>query len=209
MRRAAPACGTAPTARASMLLTALLLLAHPGLCAPAAGEAGGSGDIAVAVSFDPVAESGRASGSVRIHAPRSAVWAVLTRCAEAFNLVPGLADCKVLKSAPDGSWQLIRHVIDYSWYVPKISFEFRADYRYPARISIERVSGDLKVLKATWDLEADGEFTVARCTLYLEPGFWVPRWLVKAALRHDVPRMLRALRAAAESRGGPAAAGPD
>ena len=102
-------------------------------------------------------------------------------------------------AAPDHSWQLIRHVVDYSWYVPKLTFVFRADYAYPERISIRRVSGDLRVLEGSWDLQKDGDFTIAHYSLALAPGFWVPRWLIKAALRHDLPKMLRALRSLAES----------
>jgi hypothetical protein len=32
----------------------------------------------------------------------------------------------------------------------------------------------------------------------LAPGFWVPHWMVRAVLRRDLPKMLRALRSRAE-----------
>ena len=52
------------------------------------------------------------------------------RCSRAAGrrseLVPGLTECQVLDTAPDGSWQLIRQVIDYSWYVPKLTYVLRA-----------------------------------------------------------------------------------
>jgi hypothetical protein len=32
----------------------------------------------------------------------------------------------------------------------------------------------------------------------LAPGFWVPQWLVRGALRHDLPKLMSALRARAE-----------
>ncbi len=164
-----------------------------------AGDAEQHGDIDVAVTLDSAAQSGRASATVRIHAGRDVIWSLLTNCANAVRLVPGLVECAVLQSAPDRSWQLIRHVIDYSWYVPRLNFVFRADYRYPQRISMERVSGDLRVLEASWDLEKDGEFTIAHYSVALAPGFWVPHWMMKVVLRHDLPKMLRALRALAES----------
>jgi hypothetical protein len=139
------------------------------------------------------------SATIKIHAPRETVWALLTSCAEALELVPGLSDCQVLDTAPDGSWQLIRQVIDYSWYVPKLTYVLRASYDYPAHILIERDSGDLRTLKSSWYLEADGEFTVVRYSLEVTPGFWVPRWLVRIAVKHDLPKMLRTLRTRAES----------
>ena len=59
--------------------------------------------------------------------------------------------------------------------------------------------GDLRMLKGSWYFEEDGEFTIAHYSLELAPGFWVPHWLVRVALRHDLPRLLSALRARAES----------
>ena len=184
----------------STILAAALVLTFAGAAhADMAAEADQHGDIDVEVTLDSTAQSGRADGTVRIHADRRTVWSQLASCTSALKLVKGLVACTVVETAPDHSWQLIRHVVDYSWYVPKLTFVFRADYRYPDRISIRRVSGDLRVLESSWDLEKDGDFTIVHYKLALVPGFWVPRWLVQAALRHDLPRMLRTLRALAES----------
>lgn len=114
-------------------------------------------------------------------------------------MVPGLAACVVLETAPDQSWQIIRQVLDYSWYVPRLTYEFRATYEKPVRVSIERISGDLSVLKASWNLRSDGDSTIAQYSVDLAPGFWVPNWIVRVALRHDLPKMMRALRTRAES----------
>lgn len=157
------------------------------------------GDIEVGVELDSGAQSGHASATVRIHAPREVVWSLVKSCPEAVRMVPGLAECVVLETAPDESWQIIRQVLDYSWYVPRLTYEFRATYDKPARVSIERISGDLSVLKASWNLQSDGDSTIAQYSVDLAPGFWVPNWIVRVALRHDLPKMLRALRTRAES----------
>ena len=143
------------------------------------------------------------SATIRVHARRETVWALLTSCATALELVPGLKECQVLDTAPDGSWQLVRQVIDYSWYVPKLSYVLRDTYDYPGHILIERESGDLRTLKAEWYLESEGEFTLLHYSFEVAPGFWVPRWLVRIALKHDLPKMLRTLRTRAESAVGP------
>jgi hypothetical protein len=114
-------------------------------------------------------------------------------------LVPGLEACDVLETAPDRSWQRIRHVLNYSWYVPKLTYEIRASYIYPSRVSIERLSGDLRTLRGSWDLKTDGDYTIAQYAVDLAPGFWVPQWMVRAALKRDLPKMLRALRSRAEA----------
>jgi hypothetical protein len=176
---------------------ALLLAGSTSTASPAAQPPGAAQGDDTDVAFV------QTSATIRVHARRETVWALLTSCAMALELVQGLKECEVLDTAPDGSWQLIRQVIEYSWYVPKLSYIVRDTYDYPRRILIQRDSGDLRTLKAAWYLEADGEFTVLRYSLDIAPGFWVPRWLVRIALKHDLPKMLRALRTRAESSIGP------
>jgi hypothetical protein len=151
------------------------------------------------VVLDAAEQSGSATAAVKIHARREVIWSLITSCTEALLLVPGLVGCDVMETAPDGSWQRIRHVLDYSWYVPKLTYEIRASYDPPARVSIERVAGDLRALRGSWSLESAGDYTIAHYAVDLAPGFWVPHWIVRAALRRDLPKMLRALRTRAES----------
>jgi Polyketide cyclase / dehydrase and lipid transport len=174
-----------------------------------AAEAQQQGEFEVRVVLDSAGQRGRARAMVRIHARREVVWSLIKSCSESVRLVPGLAACDVLETAPDESWQIIRQVLDYSWFVPKLTYEIRATYHYPALISIERISGDLSVLKGSWNLQSDGDYTIARYEVELAPGFWVPQWLVRGALRRDLPKLLSALRARAElvQRQGPASLG--
>jgi hypothetical protein len=95
---------------------------------------------------------------------------------------------------------LPRYVLQYSWYVPKLTYDIRAVYDKPTRVTVDRIAGDLKKLQASWTLEAVGNDTVAHYSIDLAPGFWVPHWLVSGALRHDLPKMLRALRSRAEAK---------
>ena len=187
--------------RPPFLILCLLFALNAAPAADLAQESAQHGDLQLAVSLDAAEQSGSAAASVRIHARREVVWQLITSCAEALHLVPGLQSCEVMQTAPDGSWQRIRQVIDYSWYVPKLTYEFRASYEAPSRVSIERVSGDLRTLRGSWVLQSDGDYTIAHYALDLAPGFWVPHWIVRSALRHDLPKMLRALRSRAESLG--------
>jgi len=187
--------------RPLIFLVFLSFAAHAGPAAPAADlaqESAQHGDVDIAVTLDAGDQSGSASASVKIHAGREVVWSLITSCAEAVQLVPGLMVCEVMETAPDRSWQRIRQVMNYSWYAPKLTYEIRAFYDEPSRVSIERTSGDLALLRCSWDLRSDGDDTVAHYSVHLVPGFWVPRWMERAALRRDLPKMLRALRARAE-----------
>jgi hypothetical protein len=185
--------------RAALLFASLLLVAASAARAGPAPEFEQHDDIQLGVVLDEAQQSGKASAVVRIHAPREVVWSLITSCTEALSLVPGLVACDVLETAPDASWQRIRHVLNYSWYVPKLTYEVHATYDKPSLVSIERTSGDLKSLKVTWTLRSEGDDTVAQYVVDLAPGFWVPHWIVRVALRHDLPKMLRALRARAEA----------
>jgi Polyketide cyclase / dehydrase and lipid transport len=184
--------------QSSKVLVLLTLFAAGAAAADLAQESSQHGDIEVAVALDAAEQSGSASATIKIHARRDVVWSLITSCADALHLVPGLIACDVMETAPDRSWQRFRHVLDYSWYVPKLTYEFRASYEYPSRVSIERISGDLRVLRGSWSLQEDGDATIAHYSVDLAPGFWVPHWIVRAALRRDLPKMLRALRSRAE-----------
>jgi hypothetical protein len=169
---------------------------------PGSAENVGSGtrwDPPVDVVLDSGEQSGHATATVRIHAHRDTLWRVLTSCAEAIKIVPGLRTCEVEATAPDLSWQTIRQVVDYSWFVPRVSYVMKATYEKPRSIDFDKVSGDLMSLRGSWTLDSDGEYTVAHYALEFAPGFWVPRWLVRAAMRRDLPKMLRALRERAEA----------
>jgi hypothetical protein len=187
--------------RLSLLFASCLWIVSPSLSASAsdlAQEAEQHGDIELGVVLDATEQSGHASAVVRIHAPREIVWPLITSCTDAVQLVPGLVSCDVLETSADGTSQRIRQVLSYSWYVPKLTYELLATYDKPTHVSLERTSGDLKTLRVAWTLRPDGDYTVAQYVVDLAPGFWVPRWMVRAALHRDLPKMLRALRTRAE-----------
>ncbi len=184
--------------RQFLSIALLCFAAGSAAAASLAQESAQHGDIEVTVALDAAEQSGSANAMVRIHARREVVWSLITSCAEALHLVPGLVACDPMETAPDHSWQRIRHVLDYSWYVPKLTYEFRATYTYPSRVSIERISGDFRVLRGSWELQSEGDYTIAHYAVELAPGFWVPHWIVRAVLRRDLPKMLRALRSRAE-----------
>jgi len=176
----------------------LLFAAYAAPATDLAQESTQHGDLDITVSLDAGEQSGSARASVRIHARRELVWSLITSCAEELKLVPGLVGCEVLETAPDRSWQRLRHVMNYSWYAPRLTFEVRATYDQPARVTLERISGDLARLRGSWELQSDGDDTIAHYAVDLVPGFWVPRWIERGALRRDLPKMLRALRTRAE-----------
>jgi hypothetical protein len=186
---------------AMALLQPLALAAQSGWVAePGVQRRLAAGEVVVqaATEIDPAAPRGgvRAAAAVRIRASPEAIWSVMTDCSQALLFVPGLKRCRRIDGAPDGRWEDIEHEVRFSWLLPAVRYVFRAQYDRPHRIEFRRVSGDLKEEEGTWLLTqtADGSATVVEYEVYLDPGFWIPQFLVARSLRKDVPAVLSGLR---------------
>ncbi|HEX4674884.1 MAG TPA: SRPBCC family protein, partial [Steroidobacteraceae bacterium] len=73
----------------------------------------------------------------------------------------------------------------------------------PRRIDFKGISGDLKDEKGSWQLEKEEHSAADTMTveyeLRVEPGFWIPRVLVRHSLRTELPAALAAVRTRAEN----------
>lgn len=181
------------------LLQPLALAAQTGwVVEPGVQQRLAAGEVVVqsATAVDPAAPRGRVHAAVRIQASPEAIWSVMTDCSQAPLYVPGLKRCRRIAGAPDGRWEDIEHEVRYSWLLPTIRYVFRAQYDRPHRIDFHGISGDLKEQTGTWYLTQtpDRTATVVEYELYLDPGFWIPQFLVARTLRKDVPAVLSGLR---------------
>jgi hypothetical protein len=187
-------------------LTLALLVAAPvvaatqpaWIAAPDVQRRLAAGEVVVeaTTSVDPERPRGGVRAAVLIRAKPEAIWSVMTDCAQTTLFVPGLKRCRRIESGPDGRWEDIEQEIHYAWYLPNVTYVFRADYERPHRIDFHRIRGDLKEEEGTWVLSVtpDGSATVVEYEMYLDPGFWVPQFLVTRSLRKDLPAALAGLR---------------
>jgi uncharacterized protein YndB with AHSA1/START domain len=198
--------------RSGLLCLALALLAPP-----AAGTAGGwTADPAVeqrlaarevvvesAAAVDPELPRGRVRAAVLIRAPAQTVWKIMTDCGQLVLFVPGLKGCRRIDGDPQGRWEDIEHDVRYSWLLPTVRYVVRAEYDRPRRIDFRRVSGDLRAEQGSWLLTPtpDGSATLVEYEVYVDPGFWIPQFLVVRSLRRDLPAALTGLRDRAEQGG--------
>ena len=172
------------------------------------------GEIIVRTLATEGATAGRVLAAVEIPAAAGVVWAVMVDVERAPEFIPGLRRARVLERG--ASHELIEHTVKYAALLPEFTYRYRADYRRPERIDFQRVSGDLRVLQGAWQLRPDGDVrTVVVYSVFLDPGFFVPQWLVRQSLRQNLPAVLRALRTrvhalapAPLSRARPVSAGP-
>jgi uncharacterized membrane protein len=158
-----------------------------------------AGQVAVRIVFDGDESHVRVDAAVKINADADAVWRVLTDCEHAATFIPGVKRCRRVETAPDSSWEIIEQESKYSWLMPSVTTVVRADYKRPQRIDFKRVSGDLKDETGTWVLDAKSSSTHTNTTiveyeLNVDPGFWIPKVLVRHSLRTELPAALTAIR---------------
>ena len=150
----------------------------------------------VVLSEAPSASEGEGlvQAAIIVPSPPWRVWPVMVDCAAAPRWVPGLEECRVLGREADG--EVIMHRVDASWFLPEVAYVFRARYQKPWRISFERLRGDLDEMRGPWQMRAldQGRGTLVVYSVFLDPGFWVPQWLVNLTLEADLPELLLALR---------------
>ena len=152
------------------------------------------GEVVVRSLATEGSSAGRVWAAVAIAAPASVVWNVMVDVEHAPEFVPGLRCARRLEQ--HGQYEIIEHTVKFSWLLPEVTYRFRADYVPLARIDFRRVSGDLRALEGTWSLRAtpDNAGAIVTYSVYLDPGFLVPQWLVRQSLQRNLPAVLRALR---------------
>jgi ribosome-associated toxin RatA of RatAB toxin-antitoxin module len=126
---------------------------------------------------------------------------MMIRCVDALQYVPHLQKCRVRDQAPDESWLLVEHEIDFGWYSPRVNWVFRADLAADRRITFHQVSGDFRANEGAWELEptADGATTLLLYRAYIDPPGFVPNWLARSTFRRELPKMLTQLRQRCEA----------
>ena len=157
--------------------------------------------IVIRASLDKAQRRGTVRAAVRIDASPDVVFRQMTRCEDAMQYVPHLKLCKLRDQAPDGSWQLIEHEVDFGWYAPRIHYVFRADLVADRSIDFHQVTGDFKTNEGRWELQPDedGTHTLILYRATIDPPGYMPNWLVRSTFRREMPQMLGDLRRRCEA----------
>lgn len=159
-------------------------------------------EVLVRATLDANHRRGTVRAAVLIDAPPSVVFHAMTHCADAFEFVPHLKACRVRESAPDASFGIVEHEIDFGWYTPRIRWVFRADFVRDKSIVFRQISGDFKKNEGAWELEAgaDGASTLLKYQAAIDPPSFIPNWLARSTYKRELPQMLEDLRQLCEVR---------
>jgi len=138
--------------------------------------------------------------AILVHTNAQLIWKLITNCDSVATFVPGLKRCARLQTTPDGSWSIVEHDISYSVLMPVIHSIVRSHYQPPHRVDFTGVGGNVKSESGSWVLEPvpDAALTRVEYSITIEPGFFIPRTVVRRSLSRELPVMLTGLRAQAE-----------
>ncbi|HZF29197.1 MAG TPA: SRPBCC family protein [Gammaproteobacteria bacterium] len=138
--------------------------------------------------------------ATEIDAPPAVIWDVLIACQLAPQYVPNVVSCRSIEKVDDGRGELFLQVVKPAFFLPTFEHVFRLDYHPYRRIDVHRVSGPLAHLEGSWWLlpQPSGKILLIY-GMEIDPGGLVPRFLVRATLKRDLPRLVRAVRERAEA----------
>lgn len=138
--------------------------------------------------------------AAEIDAPPRAIWDVLRACEVAPEYVPNVSSCRRLEELDGGRAEVFVQTIKPIFFMPTFEHVFRLDYTPYTRIDVSRVSGPIAHMRGTWWLlpQASGR-TLLVYELELDPGMPVPRFMVRATLKRDLPKVMTAVRDRAEA----------
>jgi ribosome-associated toxin RatA of RatAB toxin-antitoxin module len=173
----------------------------PMTLSPAESQRVAAGGLFIRATLDSTQRRGTVRAAVRIDAPPHVVFQMMTRCEDAMQYVPHMRSCRVRDRAPDDSWLLIEHEIDFGWYAPRIKYVFRADLVADRSIDFRQVAGDFKANEGRWEMQPvdDGSHTLLLYRAYIDPPGYMPNWLVRSTFRREMPQMLTDLRKRCEA----------
>ena len=138
--------------------------------------------------------------AVEIDAPATAIWDVLKACEIAPEYVPNVQTCTKLEELDGGRADLFKQTIKPIFFLPTFEHVFRLDYTPYTRIDVNRVSGPIAQLQGHWWLmPQDNGRILLVYELSLDPGMPIPRFMVRATLKRDLPKVLAAVRERAEA----------
>jgi hypothetical protein len=138
--------------------------------------------------------------AAEVDAPPGAIWDVLKACEIAPEYVPNVVSCRRLETLDGGRADLFVQTIKPIFFLPSFEHVFRLDYTPYTRIEVRRVSGPIAHMEGSWWLlpEDNGRILLVY-ELALDPGMPIPRFLVRATLKRDLPKVVAAVRERAEA----------
>jgi len=151
----------------------------------------------VVVDMENIGKTRFVTGRVLIDQPPDKVWPIMVNPFEFQQKIsPRMKTCEVVV---DKLQKSIPKVTMDTFPIPDVTYLVESDYTRTdggARIDFHRIGGTLKDFKGHWVMNPahNGKKTELVYSMYLDPGFYVPQWIVRFGVKQELPRTLIALR---------------
>ncbi|MDZ4837822.1 MAG: SRPBCC family protein [Candidatus Melainabacteria bacterium] len=126
----------------------------------------------------------------------SNVWRVLTNPYEfAGKISPRMKDVQMIHDSAERSVMKCKMEV-FPPLIPFISYTVESDYKLHEFVQFRRIAGSLKDFSGTWALapRENGQATEVTYSMHVDPGLPVPQWIIRKAMKMELPQTLIALR---------------
>lgn len=133
-------------------------------------------------------------GKILIKCHPDKVWNIIANPSEATKLQKHIKKYRFLKDTPRNS--ILDCQVEVATFLPRFNYVVESNYEPFKRIEFWRVGGVLKDFRGYWLLEArdNGSKTLLTYAMYLDPGFFVPQWIIRQGLKRELPETLDGIR---------------
>ncbi len=149
----------------------------------------------VVVGMEQVGNTRYVKGKILINQPPAAVWPLLTNPFEfKEKICPRMKNVEIMVDQSTMSRMKVK--LDGTIFIPNMYYVVDSHYVHEQRIDFHSVEGTFKEFKGFWTLKRwpDGQRTEVSYCLDVDPGFFLPHWLVQAGVRNELPKTLQGLR---------------
>jgi hypothetical protein len=148
----------------------------------------------IVVGMKNVGDAKFVTGSLIINEPPAKVWQIIANPYEFKRRIsPRMKEIQMMVDKPERSVMKVEMDVVL---IPHFNYVVESNYQNGQRIEFHRLDGTLKDFKGTWEVKplTDGRQTELSYAMYLDPGFFVPQWLMREGVKSELPKTLEAVR---------------
>ncbi|HNB21687.1 MAG TPA: SRPBCC family protein [Candidatus Melainabacteria bacterium] len=150
----------------------------------------------VIVGLRNVGNTRYVTGTILLDQTPDQVWPVMVNPYEFQGKIsPRMKTVDVMLDKEDQS--IMKVTLDLGVFIP--NFTYTVDSRYTRKdglIAFKRLGGTLKDFSGTWEMKPadNGNKTELTYSMFVDPGFFVPQWIMREGVKVELPTTLTALR---------------
>jgi len=148
----------------------------------------------VVVGSQDVSKTKYITARILINEPPDKVWPIMVNPFEFENKIsPRMKAVEVMSDQTNRS--VLKVTLDVV-LIPHFTYVVESLYKGGESIDFHRVGGMLKDFRGSWVMTPveGGNKTELTYGMYIDPGFFVPQWIIREGVKNELPKTLIALR---------------